>query len=88
MHPENRNALAIEIENRLFQDQSLCYYQVFVNDQNLDETNNAYYWDITFEDLLNVEVAISNGTSFESAGDTVDVEFTSGYRFQYEAPRN
>ena len=88
MHPENRNALAIEIENRLFQDQSLCYYQVFVNDQNLDETNNAYYWDITFEDLLNVEVAISNGTSFESAGDTVDVGFTSGYRFQYEAPRN
>ena len=59
-----------------------------MNDQNLDETNNAYYWDITFEDLLNVEVAISNGTSFESAGDTVDVGFTSGYRFQYEAPRN
>lgn len=88
MHPENRNALAIEIENRLFQDQSLCYYQVFVNDQNLDEANNAYYWDITFENLLNVEVAISNGTSFESAGDTVTVGFSSGYRFQYEAPRN
>ena len=28
MHPENRNAIAVEIENRLFQDQSLCYYQV------------------------------------------------------------
>ena len=49
MHPENRNALAIEIENRLFQDQSLCYYQVFVNDQNLDETNIRYGMNI---DLL------------------------------------
>ena len=59
-----------------------------MNDQNLDEANNAYYWDVTFENLLNVEVALSNGTDFESAADTVDVGFSSGYRFQYEAPRN
>ena len=78
MHPETRNKIVVEIENRLFKDGSLCYYQVFVDEQNLDEENYAYYWEILFEDLVNVNATISNGTTFESAGDTIELDSVSG----------
>lgn len=88
MHPETRNNLAIDIANYQFQDFSLCYYQFFVSDTSLDEANNRYFWDVEFESLTNVVVALSNGTDYLTAGDSVSVTFFSGYRFQYEAPRN
>jgi len=33
-------------------------------------------------------VSLSNGTDYKNAGDTITVSFSTGYRFQYEAPRN
>ena len=78
MHPETRDRITVAIENRLFQDGSLCYYQVFVDEQNLDEENYAYYWEILFEDLLNVNATISNGTTFESAGGTIELDSVLG----------
>ena len=49
-----------------------------MDEQNLDEENYAYYWEILFEDLLNVNATISNGTTFESAGGTIELDTVSG----------
>ena len=88
MHPETRNNVVVDIANSQFQEGALCYYQVFVRDGSLDEDNNRYFWDVEFQSLSTVTVALSNGTTFATAGDSVSVSFFTGYRFQYEAPRN
>ena len=44
MHPETRNDVVIDISNSEFQNATVCYYQIFVDSEDLDEENNQYVW--------------------------------------------
>ena len=81
MHPTRRNNLKLEIQNRLFVDSETCYYTFFAPTSNLDTDNMRYFYDVEVLNMTNVDMLISNGTSYETANDTVKVSFSTGYRF-------
>ena len=73
MHPTTRKALAIEIENRLFEDESVCYYQFYVDLDFLDFDNNDYNWKFTYERLTSVKAVIGNGKDLTTTSESVNV---------------
>lgn len=88
MHPEFRNYLIVEIANRLFSDGSTCYYRFYTAESDLDMVNNRYFFEVNFEGVENVNAYIMNGTDFSTANDPYQVNFYSGYKFQYQAENN
>ena len=40
-----------------------------------------YFYDVEVLNMTNVDMLISNGSSYETANDTVKVSFSTGYRF-------
>jgi len=59
--PESRPAVRVEIENYLYTDESICYYQFFTDTSALNFKQNDYQWQVTFEELRNVDAVISKG---------------------------
>ena len=88
MHPVLRNNLIVEIENYLYVDTAVCYYQFFVPESDLDMKNNRYFFEVEFERLSNVNAYIMNGTATETSDESISINFFSGYKFQYEAENN
>ena len=54
MHPQTRNKLKIDIKNELFVDESVCFYQFYVDLDFLDTEKNDYLWVLTYENLTSV----------------------------------
>ena len=81
LHPERRNNIRLEISNRLFTSGETCYYVFFVPTSSLDTKRMRYFFDINVTNMTNVDIVINNGTSLQTAGDSVTVGFRSGYRF-------
>ena len=63
MHPEDRSVIRIAIENYLYTDESVCYYQFFTDMDALNFTENDYQWEVSFEELRNVDAVISKGSN-------------------------
>ena len=88
MHPTRRNNIAVEISNRLFIDSETCYYTFSVPTSDLDTEKMRYFWDVEISKNTNVDIIINNGTSYETGGDSIQVSFSTGYKFQYFAENN
>ena len=88
MHPELRNNIVVEIENYLFVSTSLCYYQFYVPESDLDMVNNRYFFEVEFDRITHTDVFLMNGTESSTANEPISVNFFSGYKFQYEAENN
>ena len=84
MHPIDRNNILIDIKNYRFIDKSVCYYQLYVPEKDMDTENYNYYMDIQFKKLTNVITMMNNGTSFFTANDPISVTFSTGYDFTYD----
>ena len=82
MHPTTRKALAIEIENRLFEDESVCYYQFYVDLDFLDFDNNDYNWKFTYERLTSVKAVIGNGKDLTTTSESVNVQDLEVFAFK------
>ena len=81
MHPELRNNLIIEIENYLFVDTAVCYYQFFVPESDLDMKNNRYFFEVEFDRITNTNVFLMNGTESATADEPIAVNYFTGYKF-------
>ena len=90
MHPELRNNLIVEIQNYLFVDTAVCYYNFYVPESDLDMENNRYFFEVEFdfENMINTNAYIMNGTEPATADEIINVNYYSGYTFQYEAENN
>jgi hypothetical protein len=59
-----------------------------VSPADLDSENNRYFYEVEFDRVKNVNAWIMNGTDYAEANDPYQVNFYSGYKFQYEAENN
>jgi len=62
----------------------VCYYQLFVGQNDMDTDNFNYYIDLEFTRTKNVIVVMNNGTSYATADDPITVNFASGFDFTYD----
>ena len=52
----------------------MCYYEVFVDEDNLDAWANRYEWHIEFEELTSVAAVLGYGVDLLTATNATSVE--------------
>ena len=73
MHPQTRNKLKIDIKNELFVDESVCFYQFYVDLDFFDTEKNDYLWVLTYENLTSVQAVIGAGKDLITTSEANDV---------------
>ena len=71
----------VDIENYLFVDKSICYYQFFADQDFLDFEKNTYEWVLDFQRLTNVNAIIGNGASLKTTFDAEEVAAAQTLKF-------
>ena len=66
MHPETKSRLEVE---QSIDDAEVCYYQILVDEGNLDTQNNRYEWQVTFSSLTNVIPVLIYGKTLSNMED-------------------
>ena len=66
MHPETKSRLEVE---QSIDDAEVCYYQILVDEGNLDTQNNRYEWQVTFSSLTNVIPTLVYGKTLSNMED-------------------
>ena len=86
MHPEDRKSIKIQIENRYYVDGEMCYYQIYVDQEDLDTWANEYEWYVEFQELTSVDAVLSTGTELRTVTNSTKVGL--GQSFEFNATNN
>ena len=73
MHPETRPGIRLEIKNYKFVEDSVCYYQVYVDMDFLDVKKSDYDWLVTFDALKDVKAVMGKGKDLLTTSEAVQV---------------